>query len=305
MDYFKWCLSAQRRGNIMSYYHIPNLYQDQSILLFKECYALEKIHGTSAHILYKDDDIVFFSGGVKYEEFVKLFSYENLLSIFREHFTPEQKVCVYGEAYGGKCQGMSTTYGPNLKFVAFEVLVDGIWLKVPDAETVVKFLGLEFVFYRKIPTDIESINRERDAPSIQAVRNGIPDYQPMFREGIVLRPLEEMIKNNGGRVIAKHKRDEFRETKTPRNVIDKSEKREKLIEVNKIIDEWLTERRLDHVLDNANLELKVENIGKIIPLMMEDIYREGKGEIEESQELKKAIGRETALMFKRRLNVIK
>ena len=32
----------------MSYMHIDNLYKNQDILLFKECYALEKIHGTSA-----------------------------------------------------------------------------------------------------------------------------------------------------------------------------------------------------------------------------------------------------------------
>ena len=29
----------------MGYIHIGNLYKDQEILLFKECYALEKIHG--------------------------------------------------------------------------------------------------------------------------------------------------------------------------------------------------------------------------------------------------------------------
>jgi intein/homing endonuclease len=29
----------------MSYLHINNLYKDREILLFKECYAMEKIHG--------------------------------------------------------------------------------------------------------------------------------------------------------------------------------------------------------------------------------------------------------------------
>jgi hypothetical protein len=283
----------------MAYLHIENLYKDQSILMFKECYALEKIHGSSAHVLYKDDKLTFFAGGTSHEQFIKLFNPEELLSRFREHFQPTMTVYVYGEAYGGKCQGMSATYGPNLKFVAFEVLIDGIWLNVPKAENVVRSLGLEFVHYIKIPTDIESINRVRDADSFQAVRNGM-DIGHM-REGIVLRPLEEMIKNSGGRVIAKHKRDEFKETKTPRNLTDKFEK---LLEVNKIIDEWLTEERLNHVLNKEGIELDVKNIGKVIGLMIEDIHREAKGEIEESKELEKAIGRETALMFKRRLNAI-
>ena len=67
----------------MAYLKIPNLYKDQTILMFQECYAMEKIHGTSAHISYKPlvehrktdkKHLTFFSGGVKYENFVKLFN---------------------------------------------------------------------------------------------------------------------------------------------------------------------------------------------------------------------------------------
>ena len=48
----------------MSYMEISNLYADQSILMFKECYALEKIHGTSARLLYrKEKDGVNYSFG--------------------------------------------------------------------------------------------------------------------------------------------------------------------------------------------------------------------------------------------------
>ena len=32
----------------MGYLHIENLYKAQDILLFRECYALEKVHGTAA-----------------------------------------------------------------------------------------------------------------------------------------------------------------------------------------------------------------------------------------------------------------
>ena len=34
----------------MGYRHIDNLYKNQDILLFRECFALEKIHGTSANV---------------------------------------------------------------------------------------------------------------------------------------------------------------------------------------------------------------------------------------------------------------
>jgi len=62
----------------MSYLSIDNLYKNQTILLFKECYAMEKIHGTSAHISYQNSNIGFFSGGSKHEDFIKLFNREEL-----------------------------------------------------------------------------------------------------------------------------------------------------------------------------------------------------------------------------------
>ena len=63
----------------MGYYSIDNLYKNQDIFLFKECYAMEKIHGTSAHIGVRDEKIRFFSGGVPPEELVKLFDVNRLL----------------------------------------------------------------------------------------------------------------------------------------------------------------------------------------------------------------------------------
>ena len=39
----------------MGYMRIDNLYKNQAVLSFKEVYALEKVHGTSAHIHYSND----------------------------------------------------------------------------------------------------------------------------------------------------------------------------------------------------------------------------------------------------------
>ena len=118
-----------------------------------------------------------------------------------------------------------------------------------------------------------------------------------MREGIVLRPLEEMTLNNGERVIAKHKRDEFRETSTPRKVIS-PEKLKMIEDAKAIANEWVTYERLMHILTSGKIEAKIENTGKIIELMIEDVMREAKGEIKESPDANKQIGRLTALMFK-------
>ena len=287
----------------MSYQDIDNLYKDQRILMLKRCYAMEKIHGTSAHISYKDGRVAFFAGGGKHEEFIKLFNEEFLTQKLNETIEPGKSVHVYGESYGGKMQGMSATYGNKPRFIVFEVKIGDKWLSVPRAEFFAHELGLEFVYYVEISTDLEDIDRERDAPSVQAIRNGMEKstdkfgFCPPVREGIVLRPLEEMVTNNGKRTIAKHKRDELRETKTPRKIVN-ADKIKILQEAKAIAEEWVTYERLNHILTSGKVDSIIQNTGKVIQLMLEDIIKESKGEIVDSPEARKEINRATALMFK-------
>jgi hypothetical protein len=282
----------------MGYLDIENLYKNQDILMFKECYALEKIHGTSAHITFKSGRIAFFSGGSNYETFIKLFDSDKLVEKFMAMELGDTSITIYGEAYGGKLQGMSDTYGKNLKFIVFDINIGGKWLNVPKADKLASELGLEFVDWVLIPTDLHTLDHYRDLSSIQAIRNGCGDNHK--REGIVIRPLEEMVKNNGERIIAKHKALEFRETKTPRVVTEEGFKA--LEEAKAIAEEWVTMERLNHILTSGEVEEKIENTGKIINLMIDDVIKESKGEIIDSPGARKEIGRASAIMFKQRLN---
>lgn len=260
--------------------------------MFKECFSLEKIHGSSAHISYKNGRVSFFAGGGKHTDFIKLFNAEKLKKKFE--IIPEGKsVHVYGENYGGKMQGMSAVYGKEPKFVAFEVKIGDTWLNVPKAHAFVENLGLEFVHYVKIPTTLEAIDAERDAPSEQAKRNGMGIHH---REGIVLRPLEEARLNSGERIIAKHKRPEYTETRTIRQI--SPEKLKVIEDARAIANEWVTYERLNHILTKGIVETTVENTGKVIALMTEDILREAKDEIIDSPDARKQMARLTALMFK-------
>ena len=276
----------------MGYLHIDNLYKNQDILMFKECYALEKIHGTSAHVSFNDGKIKFFSGGESHERFVSLFDKDDLLKKASEMGLTD--FIVYGEAYGGKQQGMRETYGDELKFVAFDVKVGDSWLSVPDAEQVVVALGLEYVSYNLVSTSLEVLDKERDKPSVQAVRNGMGSRP---REGIVLRPLVEVVKNNGKRIISKHKGEAFQETATKRKIID-PDKIEAIREANAIADEWVTHMRLQHVLQKFPEDVNMESTRDIINSMIEDVEREGKGEIVMSKAAHVAIGKRTAVMFR-------
>lgn len=332
----------------MGYLHIENLYRPeaQTILLFRECWALEKIHGTSAHLTFKYNfgkidvdetynnpigwEIKFFSGGESHAKFLSLFDQEKLLIAVKELGVPiDKEITVYGEAYGGSQQGMSHTYGKELKFIVFDVQVGDTWLSVPDADDVAKKLGLEFVHYTKVSlTDLSEIDKERDTPSVQAVRNGVskvvaeegfndsmaegkpfasyPSFggilvNPRPREGVVLRPLQEFTMNNGNRVICKHKGDSFKETATPRPVVDPT-KMKVLEEATAIANEWTTATRLEHVLDKLPKPWDMSLIPKLIPAMVSDIFREGSGEFIESESVKKAIGKKTVELFRGYLN---
>ena len=314
----------------MSYMHINNLYKDLRIFNFKECYALEKIHGTSSHIAFKYEDvdcyecsgtgqsprgygdssdcgtcgktgkikkvkITFFSGGAAFQNFVSLFNKIELEDKFIA--LGHNEVKVYGEAYGGKLQGMSHTYGPNLKFVGFEVQINETWLNVENAADVCKKLGLDFVDYVRIPTTLEAIDVEKIKPSAQAIKNGVEN--PLrIREGIVIRPIEEYLDNRGNRIITKHKNEWANENKTNREVT--GEKLEVLNKAQDIAQEWVNDMRLEHVLD-AFPEASTTDIPKIIEAMYQDVIREAEGEIIESKDLKKAIYTKTAVMFKKKL----
>jgi len=136
--------------------------------------------------------------------FINIFNEQELIKKFIEEFN-NIDVIVYGEAYGGKEQRMSNTYGKEPQFIVFEVNIGSAWLNVPNAEDVANKLGLEFVPYKKTSTDLESLNEERDAPSIVAMRRGCGTDK--IREGVVIKPLEEYVDNRGNRVITKHKRN--------------------------------------------------------------------------------------------------
>ena len=237
---------------------------------------------------------------MNYNGFVALFNAEDLTTRFKGIFGAD-KVIVYGEAYGGKIQKRSYLYGPDLKFVVFDVKVGDCWLSVPNAEDVAKKLGLEFVHYTKVSTDLEAIDAEKMADSVQAVRNGMGAGQ--MREGVVLRPLIELTRNDGKRIICKHKRDEFAEHKHNPKVVDPSQL-VVLTQADEIAEQWVVANRLDHVLQDLPHATGMEHTGEVIKAMVADVYKESKGEIVESRVVAAAIGKKTVELWKKKVKEI-
>jgi len=282
----------------MGYLKIPNLYKDIRILEHDECYAMEKIHGTSAHIKWDGNEITLFSGGMKHETFEAIFDLEELRKKF-EGVQFVDYVTIYGEACGGKQQKMSDTYGKDPAFIAFDVKVDGQWYDVTDAEKVVDHIGLKFVFYKRGPATVEWLNEQRDLPSQVALELGLGSK---IREGVVIRPIHEGVDHRGNRIITKHKRDEFKETRTKREV--DPDKMLVLAKAKEVAREWVTEMRLEHVLDKMPEKGEIEHTGKVIKAMINDVKLESEGEVVWSKAVEKEIGKETAIMYKKSVSKI-
>lgn len=276
----------------MGYAHIDNLYRNTAILLFKECYVLEKIHGTSAHVAVDAAGNLKLFSGEQQAQFEALFNQEELKAKLA---ALGGDVTIYGEAYGGKIQGMSARYGSTIKFVVFDVKRGKRWLCVPEAAGLVESVGLEFVWWARTQSDVTNLDGFRDMNSGQAARNGMGEHTA---EGIVIKPLQEMHDFRGNRIIAKHKRDDFRETFQPRKV---NAPIEVLRDAERIAHEWVTPMRLEHVIARTPNGTVIEGIKDVITNMLEDVLREGSGEFVETREARKAICAKTALMFKDRL----
>ena len=292
----------------MGYMKIPNLYKDQRLLCFNTLYATEKVHGTSAHLRWDGERIHLFSGGEKHERLAEVFDFGVLTERF--HDVVGAKPCkVYGESYGGKMQGMRESYGDAVAFTAFEVGFPGdgheVFLDVERAADLVAQLGLEFMPFVKLVAEsraemVALLDAERDRTALVSEMRGVEGYR--MREGIVIRPPFEVRLNSGGRLIAKHKRPEFSETKTKR-VLDPA-KQEVLRQATAIAAEWVTPMRLEHVVGALTLdgvEPGIERTGDVVKAMVDDVVVEGEGEFVDSRDARKAIGKRAAQMFRERL----
>jgi hypothetical protein len=233
--------------------------------------------------------------------FIAFFNQEELLEKFRQNrkdHKADVDITIYGEGYGGKMQGMSHTYGQQLRFIAFEVKIGENWLDVRRAHEFTEKMGLEFVPYRLIDTTPEAIDNEMMTPSEVAIRRCM-GYDKI-REGVVLRPTVELVHQNGGRIIVKHKRPEFQERVHQPKIVDPA--MEKILaDGQAIADEWVIYHRLEHVLQTIDNPV-IENTRQVIAAMVEDVTREASGEVVMTDAAVKAIGKKTVKLFKEWLN---
>ncbi len=129
----------------------------------------------------------------------ELFSLEKIRAVI-----PGGDVCLYGEGYGAKIQKGGGNYIPDGQdFILFDVWVGGLWLRSEDVHDVAQKLQIKWVPLLGYGTLYEAV---------EMARAGFPSRIGTGQaEGVVMRPVADLLDRRGNRIIAKIKHKDFKE----------------------------------------------------------------------------------------------
>lgn len=104
--------------------------------------------------------------------------------------------CLYGEGYGAGVQ-KGGIYRPDPSFVLFDIKIENWWLLRENIEGIASQMGIDIV---------PIISRGTLNDAIKEIYNGVQSVWGDFHaEGLVLKPLVELQRRNGDRLITKIK----------------------------------------------------------------------------------------------------
>lgn len=173
----------------------------------------EKVDGMNIRVMY-DSDVLDNNVSLRgrtdnaqlpmdlVERLQELFPIENFTKLWPLDDTEEDSIiCLYGEGYGAGIQ-KGGKYSDHKDFVLFDVKIGDCWLKREDVIDIAFKMGIN-----SIPTiDIGNLSR-----LVELVRSPQPSRWGDFEmEGIVARPLVELVDRFGNRVITKLKAKDFK-----------------------------------------------------------------------------------------------
>lgn len=200
---FKRDLRQRRRPLIVGEWATPEI----AYLVDAQWQWTEKVDGTNARIMIRDDKVQF-GGRSEQAELPPA-----LVVHLYEHFTARigtvkglfdgTPVCLYGEGYGGCIQNRGVPYSPDQRFILFDVLVGDSWLRRESVEAVAADLELDVV-----PVVGQGTLHEAIALAKFGFYSHVSSVERKA-EGIVCRPMVELRSRTGKRIITKVKARDF------------------------------------------------------------------------------------------------
>ena len=269
----------------------------------QEFVVQEKVHGSNV-CLVTDGITVSFgkrTGFVEVNE--KFYNYEKLLECYtpkvialfstvKKNLPAVKTVTVFGEMFGGKyphpdVKNDSKTvviqkgvfYCPNHEFYAFDIYVTiengGRYLAVNEANAVFEHDGFFYAKTLFCGTLDRCLQYPNSTPSMISGWMGLPPLEDNICEGVVIRPVEPTYLSNGARVLLKNKNARFAEKKAIKKRVPKlflePSYSEKLNDLLLIVEQYVTENRLNNVVSKIGQVSVPKDTGKLIGLFSKDI----------------------------------
>ncbi|GHT31947.1 hypothetical protein FACS189434_02650 [Bacteroidia bacterium] len=266
----------------------------------------EKVHGSNTCFVTDGDTVRF----AKRTDFVevgeKFYDYEELLERYTEKvlrlfqrvkakYSDTKTLMVYGEMFGGtyphsdvKNNSKIMTiqkgvyYCPIHEFYGFDLYIvteeNGKYLTVNETN---EFFESESFIYAKTlfqGTLDECLQYPNAFQSHIAEWLGFPPIDDNICEGIVIRPMEPTYLHNGSRLLLKNKNARFAEKKSikkrqPKLYVEPTYS-EALNNLLAIVEEYITENRLNNVISKIGEISVPKDTGKLIGLLSKDVLED-------------------------------
>jgi len=164
----------------------------------------EKIDGTNIRVGWDCEQVLF--GGRTGNTQIPTFLSARLQELFPMskfiRLYPDTPMTLYGEGYGAKIQKGGGNYIPDgVDFILFDVMIGGNYLERHNVEDIADKLKVETVPVIGTGTLFEAVEMTREG--FQST------IGTQVAEGLVMRPVVELMSRTGKRVIAKIKYKDF------------------------------------------------------------------------------------------------
>jgi len=266
----------------------------------------EKVHGSNVCFITDGETISFGKRTGFVEEGEKFFMYEVLLerytpkalalfSIIKKEYPAIESITIFGEMFGGlyphpdvendrkiMCIQKGVFYCPQHEFYAFDLYVrtaeTGYYLSVDEANS---FYEQGDFFYAKTllrGTLEQCLQYPNDAMSLIPEWLGFPPIEDNVCEGVIVRPVKSTYLSNGARVLLKSKNARFAEKKARKKRESKPfvppTYSELLIELLEIVEQYVTENRLNNVVSKIGQISLPKEVGMLMGLFSKDILED-------------------------------
>lgn len=177
---------------------LPDAAQPEFAYLYENQWDFtEKVDGTNVRVMWTESGIKF--GGRTANAQMPTFLFDRLTELFADKADVlEPGSVLYGEGYGARIQKGGGNYMPDrVDFVAFDAFIGGLWLERVNVDDLAATLGV-----RSVPL----IGRGTLFDAEEKCRAGFNSEWGDFRaEGLVARPITELLNRRGQRIITKVK----------------------------------------------------------------------------------------------------